>query len=42
MKNKSQLDILLDFFKKHPNKNISHPKVVDWAVQEWKKKTNLA
>ncbi len=36
----SQLDLLLEFFKKNPNKNISHPQVVDWATNEWKKKTN--
>lgn len=35
----TQLDLLLEFFKKHPNKNIPHPKIVDWAVKEWKKRT---
>ena len=35
----SQLDLLMEFFKKHPNKNIHHPKIVDWASREWKKRT---
>ena len=39
MKRKTQLDILLDFFKKQPYKNIPHSQIVDGAVQEWKKTT---
>lgn len=35
----SQKDLLMEYFKKHPNKDISHPKVVDWAVREWNKRT---
>lgn len=35
----TQKELLIEFFKKHPNKNIAHPQVVDWAVSEWKKRT---
>jgi hypothetical protein len=35
--NQSQLDLLMEYFKKNPNRNISYPKVVDWATREWKK-----
>ena len=35
----SQIDLLMEFFKKHPHKNIQHPEVVDWATKEWKKRT---
>ena len=38
-KPQSQLDLLLEFFKQHPNKDITHPEIVDWATQEWKKRT---
>ncbi len=36
---KSQKDLILEFFKKHPNKDISHPEVVDWATKTWKRQT---
>ena len=39
MKKTTQLEILMEFFKKHPNKDVAHPQVVDWAVRQWKKKT---
>jgi len=35
----SQIDLLKEYFIKHPKKDIPHPKVVDWAVTEWKKRT---
>jgi len=35
----SQIDLLKEYFIKHPQKDIPHPKVVDWAVAEWKKRT---
>lgn len=38
-KQQSQLDVLMEFFKQHPNKDIAHPEIVDWATQEWKKRT---
>lgn len=34
-----QLDLLMEFFKKNPNRDISHPEVVDWATNEWLKRT---
>jgi hypothetical protein len=35
----SQKDLLIEFFKKHPNRDIPHPKVVDWCTKEFKKRT---
>lgn len=37
--NQSQLDLLMEYYKKNPKRNIRHPEVVDWAVAEWKKRT---
>jgi hypothetical protein len=37
--NESQLDLLMEFFKKNPNRDISHPEVVDWATSEWLART---
>jgi predicted restriction endonuclease len=38
-KSLSQMDLVKEYFIKHPNKNIEHPEVVDWVVSEWKKRT---
>ncbi len=35
----SQKNFILEFYKKHPNKDISHPEAVDWVTEEYKKKT---
>ncbi len=35
----SQKDLLIEFFKKHPNRDIPHPEVVDWCTKEFKKRT---
>ena len=35
--NLTQEDIVKEFFTSHPNQSISHPMVVDWVVEEWKK-----
>ena len=35
----TQLDLIRLFFKNNPNRDIRHPEVVDWLVQEWKKRT---
>jgi len=35
----SQSDLLMEYFKKHPKKDIKHPEIVDWATVEWKKRT---
>ena len=35
----SQLDLIMEFFKANPKRDISHPEVVDWVVKEWQKRT---
>ena len=35
----SQLNLIMEFFKANPNRDISHPEVVDWVVKEWQKRT---
>ncbi|MDR0603415.1 MAG: HNH endonuclease [Bacteroidales bacterium] len=35
----TQIDLVKEYFIKHPNKNIPHPEVVDWCVLEWHKRT---
>lgn len=43
MKNNNNLvqkDLLVEFFKKNPNRNIKHPEVVDWVVSAYKKRMN--
>jgi len=35
----SQADLILDFFRKNPKRNIKHPEVVDWVTKEWKNRT---
>ena len=41
MKNNNlvQKDLLIGFFKKNPNRDIKHPEVVDWVIEEYKKRT---
>ena len=34
-----QKDLLIEFFKKNPNRNIKHPEVVDWVVSTYKRRT---
>lgn len=36
---KSQMDLLLAYFKKNAGKDIKHPEIVDWATNEFKKMT---
>jgi len=38
-KQQSQLDLLLEYYKKNPSRDIEHPEIVDWATEEWKKHT---
>lgn len=38
-KNITQLDLVKEYFIKHPKKEIHHPEVVDWLTAEWKKRT---
>lgn len=35
----SQMKLVMDFFKKNPNRNIEHPEIVDWATEEYRKRT---
>lgn len=35
----SQLDLIMEFFKANPKRDISHPEVVDWVMSEWQKRT---
>ena len=35
----SQLDLIMEYFKKNSNRDIKHPEIVDWAVAEFKKRT---
>jgi predicted restriction endonuclease len=35
----TQRDLLLEYFKNHPNRDIAHPEVVDWATVEWRERT---
>lgn len=37
----SQLELLKEFFINNPLREIPHPEVVDWAVNEYKKRTGL-
>ena len=41
MKNNNlvQKDLLIEFFKKNPNRDVKHPEVVDWVVSTYKKRT---
>lgn len=34
-----QKDLIVEFFNANPNRDISHPEVVDWVVTEYKKRT---
>lgn len=38
-KEESQMEFLIEFYKKHPNADISHPTVVDWVTREYIKRT---
>lgn len=35
----SQKEIIIEFFKNNPNRDIHHPEIVDWAVKEFNKRT---
>jgi len=34
-----QSELLMEFFKKNPNRDIKHPEVVDWVTAEYLKRT---
>ena len=35
----TQLELLMEYFKENPNRDIPHPEIVDWATNEWTKRT---
>src|SRR3990167_1618478 len=35
----SQSDLIMEYFKKNPKRDIKHPEIVDWVVDEYKKRT---
>lgn len=35
----TQIETLKEYYIKHPNKEITHPEIVDWATKTWKKRT---
>lgn len=35
----SQFDLIMEYFKKHPKREIKHPEIVDWVTEEYKKRT---
>lgn len=37
--NITQKSIVVEYFKKHPNRDIPHPKVVDWVTKKYKELT---
>ncbi|MBI1975828.1 MAG: HNH endonuclease [Candidatus Vogelbacteria bacterium] len=37
--NQVQKDLIIEFFKKNPNRDIEHPEVVDWVAATYKKRT---
>lgn len=38
-KKTTQAEIVFEFFKKNPNREIPHPEVVDWVVEEYRERT---
>lgn len=38
-KNITQLDLLMEYYKENPNRDISHPEIVDWATSEYTRRT---
>jgi hypothetical protein len=36
----SQFELIMEYFKKHPKRDIKHPEIVDWVTEEYKKRTD--
>ena len=34
-----QSNLIIEYFKNNPNRNIKHPEIVDWVVAEYKRRT---
>lgn len=32
-------DLIMEYFRKNPRREIKHPEIVDWVVAEYKKRT---
>lgn len=39
MKEITQQELLIEFYKANPNRNIEHPEIVDWVTSEYYKRT---
>lgn len=39
MSEQTQMDLIMEYFKKHPKREIKHPEIVDWVVAEYKTRT---
>lgn len=39
MKKVTQSEIIMEYFKNNPRKDIKHPEIVDWVTEEYKKRT---
>ncbi len=35
----SQMDLVMEFYKNYPKREIPHPEIVDWVTAEWRKRT---
>lgn len=35
----TQMGIIIEFFQNNPNRDIKHPEIVDWATEEYRKRT---
>ena len=35
----NQSNLIMEYFKKHPKREIKHPEIVDWVTEEYKKRT---
>lgn len=35
----TQMELIMEFFKKNPNRDIAHPEIVDWVTVQFKKRT---
>jgi len=34
-----QSDLIMEYFKKNPNREIKHPEIVDWVIAEYRKRS---
>ncbi len=35
----TQAELIMEFFKKNPNRDIKHPEIVDWVTAEFLKRS---